>query len=200
MTKNSKLLKVLVVLALFGSQNIALAQQFNQKFDTKNHPKAKGVWAQVSYPDGWVAKEGQRPNIVQLITGKQDGVDVQLHLQIRDVGEDIEKECANTSETEWNEAFTNKDANMAGTNSKKIKIEGKPAFITDLTAIHQQRVDLKLVMASKQMAVCHKKTMVILWCANFIAGENIQLAKSNLAKVDNICQLYFNSFVLMDKS
>ena len=57
MTKNSKLLKVLVVLALFGSQNIALAQQFNQKFDTKNHPKAKGVWAQVSYPDGWVAKQ-----------------------------------------------------------------------------------------------------------------------------------------------
>jgi len=198
MTAVSNLFKFLVLFTFLGSQNIVLAQQLNQKFDTKNHPKAKGVWAQVSYPDGWVAKEGQRPNIVQLITGKQDGVDVQLHLQIRDVGEDIEKECLNTSEAEWNEAFTNKDSNMAGTNSKKIKIEGKPGFTTDLTVL-QQRVDLKLTMASKQMAVCHKKTMIILWCANFIPGENIQQAKSNLAKVDNICRLYFNSFVLMER-
>jgi hypothetical protein len=156
MTLTAKSLKILVLLTFIGSQNLVFAQQFNQKFDTKNHPKAKGVWAQLSYPEGWTAKEGQRPNIVQLISGKQDGVDVQLQLQIRDVGEDIEKECLNTSEAEWNEAMTDKASSLAGTNSKKIKIEGKPGFTTDITML-QQRVDLKIAMATKQMAVCHKK-------------------------------------------
>ena len=199
MTKNSKLLKVLVVLALFGSQNITLGQQLNQKFDTKNHPKAKGVWAQVSYPDGFTAKEGRGPNVVQLITGKQNGVDVQLHLQIRDAGENIEKECSNKSEAAWNEEISDTASNQIATNSKKIIVQGKPAFNTDITMV-MQRPEIKLTMASKQLAVCHKKTMILLWCASFIPGENLQQAKDNLAKVDNLCRMYFNSFELMEKS
>jgi len=199
MTAASKLFKFLVLFTFLGSQNIALAQQLNQKFDTKNHPKAKGVWAQVSYPDGWTAQEGQGANIVQLIKGKQDGVDLQLHLQIRDAGENIEKECANKSEAEWNEETSNKTNNQIATNSKKIKVEGKPAFTTDVSMV-MQRGDIKITMATKQMTVCHKKTVVILWCATFAAGENLQQAKNSIGKVDNLCKQYFNSFVLMDKS
>lgn len=35
------------------------------KFDTKGHEKAKGLSMKISYPSSWVAKEGERPNIVQ---------------------------------------------------------------------------------------------------------------------------------------
>ena len=194
----SNLLKIFVLLSFIIYQNITIAQQLNQKFDTKNHAKSKGVWAQVRYPDGWTAKEGQRPNIVQLFAGKYEGLDLQLQLQIKDAGEDIEKECANTSEAEWNEAFTDKASNMYATNSKKIKIEGKNGFTSELSAV-MQRVDLKMTMAAKQMTVCHKKTMIFLWCGNFIVGENVQQAKDNINKVDSLCRQYFNSFVLMER-
>lgn len=34
-------------------------------FDTQGHPKAKGVRLTIPYPQSWVAKEGERPNVVQ---------------------------------------------------------------------------------------------------------------------------------------
>ena len=34
-------------------------------YDTKGHPKAKGIRLTIPYPKSWVAAEGQHPNIVQ---------------------------------------------------------------------------------------------------------------------------------------
>lgn len=34
-------------------------------FDTQGHPKAKGVSLTMPYPQSWIAKEGERPNVVQ---------------------------------------------------------------------------------------------------------------------------------------
>jgi hypothetical protein len=198
MKTNSKIFKFFVLLSFLCCQNISVAQQLNQKFDTKNHTKAKGVWAQVRYPVGWTAKEGQRPNIVQLFVGKYEGIEIQLQLQIKDAGEDVEKDCANISPAEWNESFTDKESNMYATNSRKIKIEGKNGFTSELSAVIQ-RVDLKMSMAAKQMTVCHKKNYIFLWCGNFIDGENVQQAKKNINKVEALCQQYFNSFVLMER-
>ena len=36
-------------------------------YDTKGHPKAKGLRITIPYPISWVTEEGQRPNIVQKI-------------------------------------------------------------------------------------------------------------------------------------
>ena len=198
MKTTSKIFKFIVLLSFICCQNISIAQQLNQKFDTKNHSKAKGIWAQVRYPVGWTAKEGQRPNIVQLFVGKYEGLEIQLQLQIKDAGEDVEKDCANLSPAEWNESFTDRESNMYATNSKKIKIEGKNGFTSELSAV-MQRVDIKMAMAAKQMTVCHKKNYIFLWCGNFIVGENVQQAKKNIYKVDALCQQYFNSFVLMER-
>ena len=46
------LLKILVFLTFLGSQNIALAQQLNQKFDSKNHPKANVILSGISFVGG----------------------------------------------------------------------------------------------------------------------------------------------------
>lgn len=35
------------------------------KFSTAGHPKSKGLNMELSYPNSWLAKEGERPNIVQ---------------------------------------------------------------------------------------------------------------------------------------
>ena len=187
----------LIFLSLFLSSN-SFAQQFENKFDTKNHNKSKGVWLTVKYPTGWVANEGERPNIVQMFSGKNDGKDYQLLLQIRDMGSDIEDECSKTNETQWNETFSNAATNTFATNSKKIKVEGKTAFLSDMS-ISTQRLEYKFSFASKQMAVCHKKNLIILSCSNSLIGEKMLEAKSNIEKVSGFCSQFFNTFVLAEK-
>lgn len=44
----------------------------NLKYYTKDHPKAKGLNISIEYPKNWVAKEGERPNIVQKFSGSVD--------------------------------------------------------------------------------------------------------------------------------
>jgi hypothetical protein len=40
------------------------------EFSTKDHPKAKGVDLHLTYPDDWGAREGTRPNIVQVLASE----------------------------------------------------------------------------------------------------------------------------------
>ena len=80
------------------------AQVLSSKFDTKNHPKAKGVWATVRYPTGWQAKEGERPNIVQKFSGDYNDMFVVLSLQILNAGAPVEKECSEMGTAEFAEA------------------------------------------------------------------------------------------------
>ena len=196
MKAKTKFIKMMVLLTFIGIQSTATAQQFNQKFDTKNHSKAKGVWAQVSYPEGWTKKESPTPNLVQIIVGKHEGIELQLHIQVREVEGDLEKQCNRLSASEWNDAGQIKTSNTVGvaTNSVKTLVQKKPSFTSDITV---QQADLN--MAAKQLAICHQKTMIILMCASFISDGSLQKAKDNIAKSDDFCKQYLNSFVLMEK-
>ena len=193
-----KLSYLVFLFAIFGIQQTAKSQELNQKFDSKGHAKAKGVWAQVRYPDGWLAKEGQRPNIVQIFMGKHEGMDLQLQLIIRDAGQNIEKDCAQISEGDMDAALTDKESDTTAKNSRKIKTEGKTGFITEVTTI-AQRVDLVMTLAFKQMSVCHKNTMIALMCGGGLLGSNPEQTKDIFDKTGGLCRQYFNSFVLLER-
>lgn len=195
MKSTSKLcLKFTMLLFLCAVQNISFSQQFNQKFDTKNHPKAKGVLAQVSYPEGWTAKEVQGANTLQMFTGTHEEVNVQLQILIRDFGVPIESECSSLSESEWNQANTDTSLNIVSLNSKKIKVEGKPSFLSDTSRINRAS-NPNMTYVAKQLFVCHKTTRILLSCGNTILEDNLQKANTNLSKIDSICNGYFKSFV-----
>lgn len=177
----------------------ASAQGLGEKFDTKGHPKARGVWMVVQYPTGWEAKEGARPGVVQRFAGEYAGVPSQLMLQIRDFPQmkSVEPMCKATSEQEWNKMFTDKESGIKATDAKKIKMEGKPGVIVNLTT-HMERGEVSLSMATKQMTVCYKDKMINLSCVASAQGNNIPEAKERLNKIEPLCRMYFNSFVLMD--
>lgn len=180
--------------------NIVNAQNMSQKFDTKDHKKAKGVWATVRYPENWKAKEGERPNMIQLFSGNYNGSEMQLMLQIKQgpEGVNIESECKNYTPKEWNEIFTDVDSGMFATNAKKIKIEGKEGAIVDITSI-VQRVEIKAAMKGKLMIVCHNDKLINLWCNSFSMNGNVEAAKIKLENAAPLCNQYFNSFVLMER-
>lgn len=179
----------------------ANAQMFGAKFDTKNHPKAKGVWLTVRYPTGWEAREGERPNIVQKFSGDYNDMYVILSLQILDAGGAVEKECSGMSTSEFADAFSDRANNQFVTNVVKTKHEEKPAFIYEMQST-LQRAGMTFTTTNKVMTLCHRNTLISAWCSpsKFDKATNsIVSSQQQLASISSICFQYFNSLVLMDK-
>lgn len=171
------------------------------KFDSKNHPKAKGLWVTVRYPKGWQAKEGERPNIVQKFTADYKGLYVMLALQITDAGAPVEKECAETSATEFGRDMVDGEDNLKILKIRKIKHEEKPAYMYDLQS-NIERAGFTSNTTSRVMSVCYKNTLVSAWCSPMKIDTKSTLIQSNendLETINNLCFQFFNSLVLMDK-
>lgn len=187
---------ILLFILWFSSVN---AQVLNSKFDTKNHPKAKGVWATIKFPAGWKKQEGERPNIVQKFSGNYGDMYVVLSLQILDAGGPVEKECSDMSTAEFAEIFSNKPNSVFVVNVNKTAHEGRPAFIYDMKTT-VERIGLKMNLAHRVMTVCYRNTLISAWCSPSKFDNQSTAALSTdteLRAANPICLQYFNSFVLM---
>lgn len=60
-------------------------------FNTKDHPKAKGVDIRFSYPKNWEVKEGLRPNIISSFNSHPGGGLASFNLMVRDVPTELSK-------------------------------------------------------------------------------------------------------------
>ena len=177
------------------------SQVLGSKFDTKNHPKAKGVWATVRYPAGWEVKEGERPNIVQKFSGDFNGLFVVLSLQILNAGGPVEKECSGMPTGEFADAFSDKPNGQVAYNVRKTRHEEKPAFIYELQS-KQERLGMTFTLANSVMTVCYKNTIISAWCSPTkidTSTKSISATQRELKLAEPLCFQYFNSLVLMDK-
>jgi hypothetical protein len=193
--------KILAAVVLLALHACAGAQVFNSKFDTKNHPKAKGVWATVRYPTGWQSKEGERPNILQKFSGDYNDMFVVLSLQIVNAGAPVEKECSVMGTAEFAEAFSDKASNQIVVNVKKSKHEEKPAFVYEMQS-NIERAGLSIQATHKVMTVCYKNTLISAWCSPSkidYATKSMTSTQRELNSASSLCFQFFNSLVLMDK-
>jgi hypothetical protein len=174
------------------------AQVLGAKFDTKNHPKAKGVWATVRYPAAWQPKEGERPNIVQKFSGDYKDLFVMLAIQIMDAGGPVEKECKDTSAVQFGKDMSEGD-NQKVTTIKKGNHENKPAYFYDLES-KIERVGVTSTTRHRVMSVCYKNTIVSAWCSPMKIDKEKQslfTTQQHLNDVNPLCFQFFNSLVLM---
>lgn len=193
-------MKILAILLLCLFSLFSNAQVLNSKFDTKNHPKAKGVWATVRYPSEWLPKEGERPNIVQKFSGDYKELFVMLAIQIMDAGAPVEKECRETSAIEFGKDLSDGE-NQKVTAIKKGSHEGKPAYFYDIES-KQERAGMTTNTRSRVMSVCYKNTLVSTWCSPMkidLQKQSIFTTQQHLSDVNPLCFQFFNSLVLMDK-
>jgi hypothetical protein len=58
---------------------------FVKTFRTGSHPKTKGVDFQIQYPMSWRAKEGQRSNVIQIITSENGRGRDSIVLTVKDI-------------------------------------------------------------------------------------------------------------------
>lgn len=176
----------------------ANTQVLSAKFDTKNHPKAKGVWATVRYPAEWQPKEGERPNIVQKFSGDYKDLFVMLAIQIMDAGGPVEKECKETPAGDFGNDISEPGISRV-TAIKKGMHENKPAYFYDLES-KQERAGMAMTTRHRVMTICYKNTLVSAWCSPMKINKEKQsffTSQEHLNDVNPLCFQFFNSLVLM---
>jgi hypothetical protein len=193
--------KTILFLLMLSLTAAAGAQSFSSKFDSKNHVKAKGVWLTVRYPSGWIAKEGERPNIVQKFVGDYQGLFVTLMLHIEDAGGAVESECRSMSSNEFAESLRDGNDNMRVYALKKTTHENKPAFMYDIE-IKMARAGIQATLSHRAMSICYKNTLISAWCSPALintAKQTMGSGAAELSRTAPICHQFFNSLVLMDQ-
>lgn len=190
-------LPISIGLALVVLASSLGAQSLTSKYDTRNHPKAKGVWITVRYPQAWQAKEGERPNIVQKFVGTYGGVDGILMLQVKAAESDIENECKEMSPKEWKETL--EEPNMSILNVRLTSHENQPSIIFD-SLQSGERAGLSMQVYNRVMNICYKKNLISAWCGTFEANSrSSKKVREDMNTLAPLCQQYFNSVVLMEK-
>lgn len=186
------------LLLLVCLQSAASAQALKSKFDSKGHPKAKGVWLSIRYPQSFEMEEGERPNIVKKFSGNYQGVFTLLMVQVKSAGQNIEQECKSASPREWEEIFTEADSGMIATNAVKVTHEFQPGAVYNVN--HSSfRAGISLNGAYKIMSLCYKDKLISASCGAVSAQTETVNSTRKLQKIEPICTQYFNSLVLMDK-
>jgi hypothetical protein len=201
---------ILFLLAVLPS-NMALAvtpavKEFTTgnrtKFSTDAHPKSKGINMVLSYPNSWLAMEGERPNIVQKVVS-DGGKGLEMALIITKTipfpaGTEI-------SESELIEFFT--PAEMKGMvppgatfiHAKPTKIEGLPAGILEYS-MRQERAGISIDAQIISYIFIYGTTMVQLQC--IVSTGQLTTPAVLARKMDDFKPLFSliaNSIVLRDR-
>lgn len=172
------------------------------KFSTAGHPKSKGINMVLSYPNSWLANEGERPNIVQKFVS-DGGRGLEMALIITNTlplpaGTVI-------SENELKEFFT--PTEMKGMfppgatfiHAKPTKIEGLPAGILEYS-MRQERAGITIDSQFISYIFIYGTTMVQLQCMVTTGQPTTPAVLAR--KMDNFKPLFFlmaNSIVLQGK-
>ena len=105
------------------------------KFATKGHPKSKGAVFTIKIPASWIAKEGERPNILQKFESKNDNLLAMVMIITKSVPDDEPLTAADINETFSPSSLKEllpEDAKFISAQSTKI--EGVPAGLIEYSA------------------------------------------------------------------
>lgn len=105
-------------------------------FSTLNHKKAKGVNMEFAYPKGWVAKEGEKPNVVQKFVS-ESGLETAM-ITVKEIP--VPAGTPKATEEDMKEFFA--EDNLKGMIpegattiiAKQTKVEGLPAGMIEYSA------------------------------------------------------------------
>lgn len=173
--------------------------QTDLKFDSRGNPKSQGIWITVKYPQGWEAKEGERPNIVKKFVLNKPTYSVMMMLQVKKVPKEAIPEMPNLSIADWTEVFSELTPGAIATGIKKIHHENRPGVIGDVT-MKLERAGISAWQKQRIMYIFFKDVMIGAWCG--VVGYPT-LSKEQVASqfelYANECFKFINSLTLMDQ-
>jgi hypothetical protein len=169
------------------------------KFSTKGHPKSKGASFTIKYPSSWMAKEGERPNVVQNF--------------VSEGGKGFEMALILTKAIPASEPFTQNDVNaMLSTeglkelvpkggkllHTKSTRIENEPAGIVEyVTRI--ERAGYEIETQTLALTFFQKRTLVqVQFQVASLSSQSGSLAE-RYAALRPLFVMMMNSIVFEDK-
>ena len=195
MKKLSLNARLVTSLFFLGFVNSVGGQVLLNKYETKGHPKAKGLSIAVRYPQNWEAREGERPNIVQRFEGEFGATSGLLILQINAMDGNVENECKGMTAKDWRETFEVPGISIV--NPRTIHHENQPGAILEISQ-STERAGTLMHGYSRVMAICYKSKLVIAWCGSSEPTSTTKV-KNNMSLLSPLCSQYFNSMVFLDK-
>lgn len=157
------------------------------KFNTKGHPKSKGVVFTISLPTSWIAKEGDRPNIVQKFVSENGKGAAMVMVITKAMPADYPLTKALIREVlspEGLKGMLPKGARLI--RAQSTKIEDEPAGLLEYST-HMERTGQEIEMQTLSLFFFQGQTMVSV---QFALGGQTQ--PETLQKQFNACRPLFN--------
>jgi len=156
---------------------------FKKKYETKGHPKAKGLDLQIEYPKSWSMREGNRPNVIQFFSSNNGRGPVDVMIMTRDIikesqGKLSHEEITTINTREGSKGFASElfsESNiremvngMSVTNvrditTKRIVLDGWPGAMIEFIG-DQQRLDITIMMYNRLYVAVYKNYVIYLHC------------------------------------
>lgn len=172
------------------------ADGFRQRYETDGAGKSQGIKLKLQLPKSWLAKEGERPHIVQKwIRANGTGFEI-ISLDIRDA------EGANPTKKELEE-FVNsgevKDTVPEGgmyVDAGTFSIEQQNGYWMQM-ALSLDRAGMKMHEESLIYQLFFRGKAVGIMCASAGADNQKQKVHESLGQIRPLCQQVLNSLVLL---
>lgn len=141
---------------------LELSDNFYQKFNTKNHSKAKGVDFSVRVPKSWKSSEGNRPNIIRKF-GSNNGyiLDDFFSEYIMFLVFDLPMEVNSLTQQDVNEFCTEIPENTILRECKKTNLENLPV-ITQRFKMNMSRLDANMTIELIQYNIFFKNKIIMI--------------------------------------
>lgn len=173
---------------------------FTKTFQSKGHPKAKGVDFQVSVPESWLQEEGNRPNVIQKFTSENGKGFESVILMVKNIPLD---EDYKITDQELDELFSNDGLKEFVPEGGKY-ISGKPITIDrykgGMLEFEQtlERLDLQIKMRGIHFitVIGHKMIFVQCMLGALIGEINTD---DEFKKFQPLFRLIGNSIIIQDK-
>lgn len=163
-----------------------LSRGFKHIYRTKSHPKAKGIDIQIEYPMSWLMKEGNRPNVIKLISANNGKGPASFSIMVRDLlaeagSDEFENELSRletinganemASEIFSDDSLVQMAKGMGAKNVRDIKLKRVvldrwPGAVVEFVG-EQQRVDLLVTSYYRSYICLYKNYMIFLQCGVF---------------------------------
>jgi hypothetical protein len=172
---------------------------FKYRFSSKDNLKAKDVDFHLDLPQSWLAKDGNRPNIVQkFVSQNGHGLAMALILVLELPG------VNNISETDVKElAQSNESKDMLPKNSQYInsgfiKIDGLPGIYQEYKIL-QTQIDNELLLHSINYNVYYQNKMISIQFSVGSTKDEEKKTDSIFMKYKELCKLIAGSLVVQSQ-
>ncbi len=139
-----------------------LGDNFYQKYNSKNNPKAKGVDFSVRVPKSWKSQEANRPNIVRKFTSNNGYlIEDTFAESIMLLVQDLPFEVNSLTKQDVNDYCNELPENTILRDCKSTKLENLPLIIQRMK-INLSRVESSMTMELVQYTIFFKNKLVMI--------------------------------------